>query len=83
MADNQTAVPPALAEILAKPTTIRTYRPPHPGGLWKATVLRALGAIGDPLRPYEFVGVGETERSAIDHLYRLEAADTWSAETHG
>lgn len=71
----------SLAEILAQPDTVRTYSPPYPGGLWKATLILALGHIDAPVRPYAYIGVGYTEQAAIDHLNALEAADTWSGKS--
>jgi hypothetical protein len=70
----------ALLAILARPDSIRIYPPPGPGGMWKATLIEAIKAIGEPVRPYILVGHGATKDAAIDHLLALEAADTWRAE---
>lgn len=70
----------ALREILARPDGVRVYPPPGPGGMWKATLIEAIKAIGAPVRPYILVGVGATKEAAIFHLMALEVADTWRAE---
>lgn len=62
---------------------IQTYPPRSGSSFWRATLRHSLGAVGSPLRPYCYVGEGDTEQAAIDHLKALEAADTWSQEmTH-
>lgn len=75
-----TAVPPALAEILGKPGCIRTYPPTGDKGIWRATLSPPLGHLDDPIRPYVYVGQGDTEQAAIDHLKFLEANDTWGSK---
>lgn len=70
----------ALQEILARPASVRTYAPPSSGGAWRATLLPALGHIDAPIRPYGYIGVGTTEREAIEDLLAREAADTWEAD---
>lgn len=70
----------ALLRLLARRDTLRTFQPRHRGGMWTATLVKALGAVGAARRPYDLVGIGATEQAAIEHLHSLEAADTWSAD---
>lgn len=70
----------ALLRLLARRDTLRTFTPRHSGGMWTATLVEALGAVGASRRPYYLVGIGATEQAAIEHLHSLEAADTWSAD---
>jgi hypothetical protein len=69
-----------LEEVLARSTRILTLPPLPGGGCWKATNQQALGVIGEPERPYGYVGNGATEQAAVDNLLALESADTWATE---
>jgi hypothetical protein len=69
----------ALREALSRPDMVQTYPPAHPGGVWRARLISAI-AVSAIVRPHFHVGIGNTERAAIEHLIVLEAADTWSAE---